>query len=217
MKGMSATRLAVRLSLLLPIAILLLGAACTSGQTSTRTPSAYSSAVKTPSATTQPRTGSKVTQGIISDSSGTTFSVDTDAGRLVLTFDKTTVVEKIDPKTFQTVSGPLNLNDLPPGTGVQIEYFPTDNLAAKIVISGLRLYNPVTGDIDSVINPSIYIKTVLNSTPGERIVVLRLVLGTSIIVRNDGTAGNIGDLSPGTKIRAFCFPGSANIGALEIQ
>ena len=46
---------------------------------------------------------------------------------------------------------------------------------------------------------------------------MRFDPGVLVIIKSDGSPGNIGDLGPGMKIRAFCPAKSANASMIEIQ
>jgi hypothetical protein len=158
-----------------------------------------------------------IENGIVSESSSSNFTLITAIGRLVLRFDSHTVSESVDLNSGKTVTGPVNVKDLYQGAELSVEYNQTNDLAVKIVVtsSDTVLYTLVTGTIDEVTGLNITLKTVLNGA--ERTLFIQFDTSGIIIIKTDGSPGNVGDLSTGMNVQVYCSGGSTDAAAIIIQ
>lgn len=161
--------------------------------------------------------GTVIENGIVSESSSSNFTLITAIGRLVLRFDSHTVSESVDLNSGKTVTGPVNVKDLYQGAELSVEYNQTNDLAVKIVVrsSDTVLYTLVTGTIDEVTGLNITLKTVLNGA--ERTLFIQFDTSGIIIIKTDGSPGNVGDLSTGMNVQVYCSGGSTDAAAIIIQ
>ena len=161
--------------------------------------------------------GTVVENGIVSKSTSSNFTLLTAVGRLVLRFDSNTVSESIDLNSGKTVTGPVNTKDLYQGAELSVEYYQTKDLAVKIVIksSDTVLYTLITGTINEVTGSNITLSTVLNGA--DRTLFIKFDTSSIIIIKTDGSPGNVRDLSTDMNVQVYCNGGSTNAVVIEIQ
>ena len=158
-----------------------------------------------------------VENGIVSESSGSTFTLLTKIGRLVLRYDRNTTSVSVDPNSGKTVNEPLNANELYQGAELSVEYYQFNNLALNVVIkpSDNVLYTLISGNINEITGLNITLNAIFNQAP--RILLINYDSDNIIIIKSDGSPGNIGDLNVGMNIQVYCNGGSTNAAVIVIQ
>jgi hypothetical protein len=175
----------------------------------------FAGCAATPAAT--PTTGTVVEEGIVTEHTASDFTLLAHRGRLVLKFDNNTVTHSIDLNLQKTVTGPLNANAFYLGEQVQVEFYPTNNLAVTVLFepSEKTSYTDLLSGAITEATPSyLYLNTTYVGLPRT----LRISYDSQkvIIIRSDGSTGNVNDLSSGMNIRAFCG-GSFTAYLIEIR
>jgi hypothetical protein len=115
------------------------------------------------------------------------------------------------------VRGAVDPNDLYLGAEISVEYFPANNLVVQIVFKPANnvLYTLISGSIDEITASNIYLNT--TSYGPSRPLLIMFDRHNLIVIRRDGSAGNIADLGPGVNIRAFLSGGTNGAAVIEIQ
>ncbi len=202
----------------LSISLLLTTLSCAPVSNTTNTLSPTPTPVQTTRASQPeiPKGVSVVRTGIVSEYTDSNFTLLSDIGRVVLGFDANTVSAVIS-QANETNIGYLKTDDLFPGVRLFVEYFETNKLAVKVVFKSApneKLYPPLSGTINEIVGNTIFVSSMVRGDSRPLIVKYNPDV---IVIKKDGSSGNVGDLSPGMNFRAFCYAGTSNAMSFELQ
>jgi hypothetical protein len=206
------------LTLIMMLLLLMMLAGCSALPKATTTSSTTLSPSPLAANQTQvPASGTTTERGIVTEHTNSDFTLITDIGRLVFNFNKSTLSERVDLSTQQIVTEPLNENSLFLGAQVFVEYYPTTNLAVRVVFneSTKVLFTLLSGTITQISGQNIYADVILSGV--TRNLLIKYNSYDIVVIRSDSSRGNVSELNQGMKIRVFLRMGTNGAAAIEIE
>jgi hypothetical protein len=201
---------------MLPLLVTLAGCSASPKTSTTSSPTTSQSSLPS-SQGVVPGSQTTTERGIVTEHTSLDFTLITDIGRLFLKFDKSTISERVDLTTQQIVTEPLNENSLFLGAQVFVEYYPTTNLAVRVVFneSTKVLFTLLSGTITQISGQNIYLDVLLSGT--TRNLLIQYNSYDIVVIRSDNSRGNVSELNQGMKIRVFLRMGTNGAAAIEIE